>query len=292
MKQGLKLFLTLGIIFIVIGIVTVSVTAIVGASRGDMDFFSYFEDIGYYRYTEVGSAEARSLSVNPDTRDIAIDLIDESLEIVRGGSEYRLDYFERFNNQYRYRNEDGRLVFSRRENPRGWFGFTWKWFGSRDVYDRVTLYVPDDVTLKRLVAEGISGNITVRGIDVSDICGVETVSGNIYVDDGDFSELKTETISGNIHIESCDVSKLKTETVSGNVDGRKLDVGGDIHAGTVSGDTKLELSRALSEYRIDMESVSGYMRINGEKRGRSFGSGTNRIYGNSVSGNLEITARD
>lgn len=129
-------------------------------------------------------------------------------------------------------------------------------FDPTEYYDRtedwfVLVTVPADTDLADLELETISGNVGIQDI-VCDTAQLSSISGRVKVQNVDARVLDLETASGKIDVDDATAKRLEAETVSGN-----LDISGvfeDVNSNTISGRTQYTGSITIEG---SIESVSG-----------------------------------
>lgn len=93
-----------------------------------------------------------------------------------------------------------------------------------------------------------------QGIDLS----VDTVSGDIFIGDGSFGELKMDSTSGKIVFGTVSANVCRLDSVSGTMDGDKLLCKKRLKADTTSGDVCID---RLETPEADVETTSGSIDI-------------------------------
>ncbi len=127
----------------------------------------------------------------------------------------------------------------------------------------------------RLIAEGVSADITVRDLDGGSL-DIATVSGDIDVS-ARAQRVEIESVSGDVAFRG-HASRIEVETVSGEIE--LAGVEGEVQASTVSGDVELEAG-SVSIARF--ESVSGDVIASLEV------TGGGRLSADSMSGDVRLT---
>ncbi|MBQ8732590.1 MAG: DUF4097 family beta strand repeat protein [Oscillospiraceae bacterium] len=101
-----------------------------------------------------------------------------------------------------------------------------------------------DVRAKSLSAEGTSGNLTLERVTVEETATLETVSGEIVLEESDSGSLELTTVSGNVTGTLLTGKTFRTETVSGRITVPENDsAGGQCRISTVSGNVSLSLAK-------------------------------------------------
>lgn len=93
-----------------------------------------------------------------------------------------------------------------------------------------------------------------QGIDLS----VDTVSGDVFMGDGSFGELKIDSTSGRIDFGTVSADVCGLDSVSGSIDGDKLLCTKRMKADTTSGDVRVDW---LETPEADVETTSGRIDI-------------------------------
>lgn len=154
---------------------------------------------------------------------------------------------------------------------------------------KIDITVPN-VKLSDFKIEGVNGTIVVAGVSLENIsCG--TVNGAIELSDVTADSLHGESVNGDVTITACRTArKLAGETVNGTVTlGGELR--GNISAEAVNGTLRISSLLPITDYDIDVETVSGSVRINGEKHRKEVHivhGGKNRIKVEAVNGSISL----
>jgi hypothetical protein len=154
---------------------------------------------------------------------------------------------------------------------------------------RIDITVPD-VQFRSFDIEGVNGAIVVQDISIDSI-QCETVNGSVELSGIRADVIHGESVNGGVSITSCQAkTKCKGETVNGGVTlGGELR--GDISAETVNGTLHISTSLPITEYNLDVENISGSVRINGEKHRKEVHivhGAKNRIRVEAVNGSISL----
>lgn len=232
------------------------------------------------------SSSSETFSKSPaEFHSIKADIVNANISIVKG-SEWRIDINypdERTKPEISIRDgvlciEEEHRRFVRLFHTGGW------------KPGRIDITVPDTHFTKFNI-DGVNGAVIVRDISLDGI-KCTTVNGSV-----DFSGVRADTIhgesvNGGVFITSCQAgTKCRGETVNGGVT-LSGELRGDISAETVNGSLKLSSSLPITEYNIDVENVSGSVRINGEKHRKEVHivrGAANRIKAEAVNGSISLS---
>lgn len=151
----------------------------------------------------------------------------------------------------------------------------WGLFGAKIGDSRLLLELPRGVSLqaesvsadirveavdgKRVELESVSGDLDYQG--GTDYLDAETVSGDIVLEAPQAARVELESVSGDIRLRGLGGDRLEAETVSGRID-LQLDVAPrTLGTSAVSGDTEIHLQRLDSASQLDLEAMSGGIRL-------------------------------
>lgn len=154
---------------------------------------------------------------------------------------------------------------------------------------RIDITVPD-VMFRSFEIEGVNGAIIVQDVSIDSI-QCETVNGSVELSGIRADVIRGESVNGGVSITSCQAkTRCKGETVNGGVTlGGELR--GDISAETVNGTLRISSSLPITEYNLDVENISGSVRINGEKHRKEvhiLHGAQNRIRVEAVNGSISL----
>jgi DUF4097 and DUF4098 domain-containing protein YvlB len=175
----------------------------------------------------------------------------------------------------------------------------------------VKIYYPANTHFERITLNSTSGNIDFDQTLVSSLIA-KTPSGGISINTGKCQAVDLHTISGNITFggDHQTPATLQINTVSGDIDinnvmwanltaesvSGNLKIAGTAAAQTliksISGDVKLKSSGAASEYFYDLTSLSGDITVNGQRLGSparpASTTSDQQIKVNTTSGNIRL----
>jgi len=114
-----------------------------------------------------------------------------------------------------------------------------------------------------LSVQSVSGDIDLRNINATGLssvesCKLKSVSGDLFLPDGQYDSLVASTVSGNILAGSTAARSVEVKTTSGDI--RFDSVTGLINAKTVSGNISARIAEISG--RIDLHTVSGDIDLN------------------------------
>lgn len=154
---------------------------------------------------------------------------------------------------------------------------------------RIDITVPG-AHFKSFGIEGVNGAIVIRDIEL-DTLKCETVNGSVELEGVVADTIRGQSVNGGVSIASCRAkTRCKGETVNGGVTlGGELR--GEISAEAVNGSLRLSSTLPLLEYDVDVETLSGSVRINGEKHRKQVRirhDAANRIRVSTVNGSISL----
>lgn len=151
-----------------------------------------------------------------------------------------------------------------------------------------------DVTMKNLTAEqvdtgSVSGSVTLETCEVSKGILVSTTSGDVHLNRVSTrlepGTVDVSTISGEISLENCDIfGSFFAESTSGDVEAERTTICGSIDITTVSGEVDMNLPRQLYQNAPQINTVSGTVYTD------NFRYGTNSFTVSTTSGDVSIMA--
>lgn len=154
----------------------------------------------------------------------------------------------------------------------------------------LTLLIPEELSLREIEVESVSGGISISGIDADEI-KAEAVSGGISLDSCASGEVNVETVSGNAEISSVEGYSFDIETVSGAVSFSSGSAPRELDIETVSGQIVLYLPED-SDFTMDFDTVSGAfsseLEYKNDGKRYIFGMGMGDYSIDTTSGNVEI----
>lgn len=120
----------------------------------------------------------------------------------------------------------------------------------------IEVKIPEGLPLNNLNLESVSGNITISDLNLEGVkTDIETVSGEVKLENLTTRKSNLETVSGCIEINDVTTEKLDIETISGEVALVEI-TSPAISIDTVSGNVDAEINGAEEEYRISIESLT------------------------------------
>ncbi|MDD6024205.1 MAG: DUF4097 family beta strand repeat-containing protein [Oscillospiraceae bacterium] len=314
MKRFTKVFLILGICFLLAG------TVIAGAAWG----------IGLQDVSRDASRERKEVTLDAENLStLCVSLTSENVYVYPSSDrQIHIHYVEGIGDEYVLDEEaNGQtgqktISFYRKESPSGiYFNLSFL----EENYD-VTIEIPKgmtsslelnltsgelkmeqlnladvdinctsgEVTMKNLTAEqveagSVSGSITLETCEVSKGILVSTTSGDVDLK-GVSTRLEpgtvdVSTISGETELENCDIfGSFLAESTSGDVEAERTTICGSIDITTVSGEVDLNLPRQLYQNAPRINTVSGTVYTD------DFRYGTNSFTVSTTSGDVSLTA--
>lgn len=189
--------------------------------------------------------------------------------------------------QMRYKVEDGvlKIMFAK---PNVTFKGIFK-----SLDKDLTIFVPYGTELSDITIDTVSANIDMEGIAVTDLFDLATVSGDIEGANITADSIEAETVSGEINWTTAKFGTVSAEAVSGEINTAFAAMPRDIHMETVSGAMTIGLPENKG-FKVDYDKVSGdfdcefNVKIN--KNMALYKTGENKIYLETVSGNMKILA--
>lgn len=151
-----------------------------------------------------------------------------------------------------------------------------------------------DVTMKNLTAEqvntgSVSGGVTLENCEVAEDVQVSTTSGDVHLHQittrTEPGTVDISTVTGEITLENCDFfGSFFAESTSGDVEADCTTIRGSIDITTVSGEVDLELPQQLYQDAPWINTVSGTVYTD------NFRYGTNSFTVSTTSGDVSIMA--
>ncbi len=168
--------------------------------------------------------------------------------------------------------------------------YIWNIF-TRDAWKqgRVEVTVPD-AKLSDINIENVNGKIYIPAINADRFHG-ETVNGGVTLEGTQGGNIHCESVNGAVSMTNCTARDgAHGETVNGSVT-IAGELRGKIHAEAVNGSVSVATALPVSQYDIDVETVSGSVRVDGEKYKKSYHSRRgmeNSIKAESVNGSVTV----
>lgn len=139
---------------------------------------------------------------------------------------------------------DGRLYI--RFAPEG------KYIVSKFAGKRLVVNVPADCILDSLVINSVNAIVELNGIHGAKL-DVESVDGNIKVNESQFVEISLLSVSGDVDLSKVDVKTVEMQSISGDITVEHV-VGEKISTNTASGDIALSGTQCST---AELETISG-----------------------------------
>ena len=230
-----------------------------------------------------GQAGEETIPLSP-MKNVKIDVIAAAVEVQQGEG-YSLRLVQQDPGaQLSYREEKGTLVVEEKQR------------GQVQGGNRLRLTVPEGTSLEAFEAATVSGNVHWEAEEASARqVVVETASGAIEVEGVTAPRFDLASISGKIQLDGAATEQVAgSKTTSGWHPARGGPQGQLTRPPSVSGKVKLELSGPPGRYAYTCSTVSGSVRVQGEKCPREIagGSGPDQIDATTVSGAIEIDFAD
>jgi len=184
---------------------------------------------------------------------------------------------------------DNQLIIDTRDHERR-RGFQILDFGLFSLPREITVYLPAGLADSVRITS-TSGNIRMDGVSAT-VLEVRSTSGSVNGRNLSFTSGTLESTSGNIDINDVSWNNINVQTTSGRI----RIAGADIREGSTrlqvtSGNINLEVNGRRDDFTYGFTSVSGSVRVNGERlRGRTGtgGGGEHPITMNVTSGNIRL----
>lgn len=150
----------------------------------------------------------------------------------------------------------------------------------------------EDLEMKKLEADTVSGAVRLRDCKVSDEAEIDTTSGSVKAElTGQLGEWKADTVSGSVELTVPAVQDFDVNTTSGAVSLRAEKAPEELNVDTVSGTVSLCLP-ADADFTLDFDTVSGSfsseLACKKEKSRYLFGTGWGDYTIDTTSGSLHI----
>lgn len=115
----------------------------------------------------------------------------------------------------------------------------------------ITITIPENTTLTEVELETISGDVNVQNFSCGE-ASLSSTSGDVQAENITAMEMDVNSVSGDIIAKNITSAKMDTETVSGNISAEGAF--GELESSTISGDTKVSGSISAES---ELESTSG-----------------------------------
>jgi len=232
--------------------------------------------------TEQASA---SFNRSPEEfHSIRADLINANVTLTRG-NEWRIDISypdERIKPEISISNGVLRIDEERRPFNRFFRHGGWK-------PGRIDIVVPD-AKFSSFHISGVNGATRVTGITLETIL-CNTVNGAVELEGVSADTIHGGSVNGDVSITNCRVlRKCKGDTVNGTVT-LAGELRGEIIADAVNGTLRIATRLPVTEYNVDVSTLSGSVRVDGEKYRKEVHivrGGANRIKVGAVNGSVSI----
>ena len=240
MNKTTKTVIIIAVVIIIIGIIMCSIALFTGGS-GVLEHYGTCIRWGSPEYQQQEYAFDPSTVNRLEVSAVADDVY---LHLNTGSDEIKVSCTDSQYYQYNVVVSGDTLLVDYNENIVADSLFEWGFFWSDE--GRVDIWLPESFLLE--------GCIT-----------LDSVSGDVVMEQLDGAQLAANTVSGNIEVHRCTFTEMILETVSGDIEGTLLGNRGDYH--------------------IEYDSLSGDVEINGPS---GSGSGQREILLNTVSGDIEL----
>ncbi len=134
---------------------------------------------------------------------------------------------------------------------------------------KITITMPEGTKLDGFTADLDLGNLEFSGFDI-DTVDIKADLGNVELEDGTFGTVKVKADLGNIELKRVTAKTGNMDASMGNISisGSFSTLTADCNMGSVSYDTKDDISEQMLDLSCDMGSV----KVNGEGYGRKYNS--------------------
>jgi hypothetical protein len=188
----------------------------------------------------VPDKDSLTLDVKLVDEDLTIQpSIDDEIHILYQGKEK----IEKYQISY----ENGELKI---DAPKS-MGLSFRRFQSSKM--KFIVEVPKALDFKACNQHGVSSEFTLQNM-VIDQFSINTTSGDCEIKHSTFKDARWHTVSGDLKASNLTVSNLVISMVSGNLDFEQVIIKSDLSLSTVSGDVKIEDSKAET---VNISTVSG-----------------------------------
>ena len=265
-----------------------------------MNYDTYDERKGYSVLTGTVSAEdINVIEINWVSGDIKIETSDTNKVTFTESvlSEKKADAFnDAAKNKelseslrMRYKTENGKLTVQFCKS-----GLRVRSGAVKDLYKRLTVYVPAGTNLKTAEINTVSADISIKGLAI-DTLRLNGVSARLDVSECALSRLKCDTVSGMINLYSSEkTDEITVNSVSGDVILNVPEIV-KFEADCVSADVTLTLEKA--DFSLKFDGLSSALAADGasyEKTDNNtykFGEGTGTARIESVSGKVSVKVK-
>ncbi|MBS1348540.1 MAG: DUF4097 family beta strand repeat protein [Firmicutes bacterium] len=240
MNKTTKTVIIIAVVIIIIGIIMCSIALFTGG-RGVLEHYGAYIRWGSPEYQQQEYAFDPSIVNGLEVSAVADDVY---LHLNTGSDEIKVSCTDSQYYQYNVAVSGDTLLVEYHENIAVDSLFEWGFFWSDE--GRVDIWLPESFLQE--------GYIT-----------LDSVSGDVVVEQLNGAQLDANTVSGNIELHRCTFTEMSLETVSGDIEGTLLGNRGDYH--------------------IEYENLSGDVEINGPS---DLGSGQLDIHLNTISGDIKL----
>ncbi len=228
---------------------------------------------------------ADSFNRSPEEyHSIRADLINANISVVRG-NEWRIDINypdERIKPDISISNGLLRIDEERRPFNRFFRHGGWK-------PGRIDITVPD-AKFSSFSISGVNGATRVVGVTLESIL-CNTVNGAVELENITADTIHGGSVNGDVSITNCRTSrKCKGDTVNGTVT-LAGELRGEILADAVNGTLRIATRLPMTDYNVDVSTLSGSVRVDGEKYRKEvhiIRGGANRIKVGAVNGSVSV----
>jgi DUF4097 and DUF4098 domain-containing protein YvlB len=254
------------------------------------NFYQIIEKFKYYD----GRIVKKSIEASTATlKTIDISMINEKIEVIKGGDKIVITYTENINYTYKIIETGDKISIKEESKHNFWPIEHWFWFHSDQ--NLVLIQIPDKMKLNTLTLKSINGMIETNSVKIAnanisihngtiklidsqiDQVSASSTNGRCYSIGNTIKDLDFRTINGLVSVDSGDITKIKLHAVNGKVKATGL-------------------PGKITDYNINCRTVNGNVHINGKKvssRGsyKSLVSGHRSIDIDTLNGKIKIETK-
>lgn len=135
-------------------------------------------------------------------------------------------------------------------------------FGVKTVAKDLEILLPESMMtnadgIRDISIENVSAQIHLSGLNINESLDIESMSGQIYIQNAIIRDIDLENVSGTVIIDQCKIRNIEVSTVSGQVT-----VDGEVNQINISGvSAQLNVASTICPDLISAETVSGKINL-------------------------------
>ena len=210
-----------------------------------------------------GDAELKTGETAPEPfTALEIDVATADVEISVGDA-FRVEYA--LDEEPEITQEGG--LFRLKEPSHSGIGIIGITSGGSGAYVRVT--VPADAEFDSVKLDTATGELTVSQLRCKTL-SVDLSTGDAHLIAVTADTLTADASTGSVILSDCAVKDARLDVSTGSIEARSLAVTGSLKADASTGDVALDLRGQASDFRMDLESGTGSVTVDGKDRGDEY----------------------